>query len=75
MNGALIAIGVRSPALRKPATAAAERLGKVEVDHGATACETPDAVSYIDKPWARLQGKYPSPAAAERARESMRTRC
>jgi 3-methyladenine DNA glycosylase AlkD len=75
MNGALIAIGGRSPALRKAATAAAKRIGRVEVDHGATACETPDAVPYIDKAWARLQGKFPTPAAAERARESMRTRC
>lgn len=75
MNGALIAIGGRSPALRKSAAAAARRIGSVEVDHGATACETPDAISYIDKMWARSQGRYPSPAAAERARESMRTRC
>lgn len=75
MNGALIAIGGRSPALRERAAAAARRIGRVEVDHGATACETPDAVSYIDKMWARSQGKHPSPAAAERARESMRTRC
>jgi 3-methyladenine DNA glycosylase AlkD len=75
MNGALIAIGGRSPGLRKAATAAARRIGKVEVDHGDTACETPDAVPYIEKMWARSQGKFPSPAAAERARESMRTRC
>jgi 3-methyladenine DNA glycosylase AlkD len=75
MNGALIAIGGRSPALRELATVTAGRIGRVEVDHGATACETPDATSYIDKMWARSQGKYPSPAAAERARESMRTRC
>lgn len=75
MNGALIAIGGRSPALRKAATAAAKRIGKIEVDHGATACETPDAVPYIDKTWARLQTKFPTPAAAERARASMRTRC
>lgn len=75
MNGALIAIGGRSPALRKTAAAVARSIGRVEVDHGATACETPDAVSYIEKLWARSQGKFPSPAAAERARESMRTRC
>lgn len=75
MNGALIAIGGRSPALREMAVAAARRIGRVEVDHGATACETPDAISYIEKTWARSQGRFPSPAAAERARESMRTRC
>ena len=75
MNGALIAIGGRSAPLRKAACAAAKRIGKVEVDHGDTACETPDAISHIEKMWARSQGKFPTPAAAERARESMRTRC
>jgi 3-methyladenine DNA glycosylase AlkD len=75
MNGALIAIGGRSAALRKAACAAAKRIGKVDVDHGDTACRTPDAVPYIEKMWARSQGKFPTPAAAERARESMRTRC
>ncbi len=49
MNGALIAIGVRSAALRKLALAAARRIGKVEVDHGDTACKTPDAAAYIKK--------------------------
>jgi 3-methyladenine DNA glycosylase AlkD len=75
MNGALIAISGRSPALRKAACAAAKRIGKVEVDHGDTACQTPDAIPYIEKMWARPRGKFPTPAAAERARESMRTRC
>ncbi len=75
MNNALIAIGGRSPALRKAATAAAKRIGKVDVDHGDTSCQTPDAKSYIDKMWERSGTKFPSPAAAERARESMRTRC
>ena len=45
MNGALIAIGVYKPALRKKAIAAARRIGKVEVDHGETYCKTPDAVA------------------------------
>jgi hypothetical protein len=53
MNNALIAIGGRNEALRKQATAAAKRVGKVDVDHGDTACKTPDAVSYIEKMWAR----------------------
>lgn len=74
MNAALIAIGGRSAALRKLATAAAERIGPVEVDHGDTACTTPDAVVQIGKLWERAK-KFESPAAAERARESMRTRC
>jgi 3-methyladenine DNA glycosylase AlkD len=75
MNGALIAIGGRSAALRTAATAAAKRIGRVEVDHGDTACQTPNAVPYIAKLWERSGTKFPSPAAAERARESMRTRC
>jgi len=74
MNAAVIAIGGRSAALRKLATAAAKRIGPVEVDHGEIACKTPDAVTYIGKLWERSK-KFDSPAAAERARESMRTRC
>jgi 3-methyladenine DNA glycosylase AlkD len=74
MNGAVIAIGGRSAGLRTLATAAAKRIGPVEVDHGDTACTTPDAVTYIAKLWERAK-KFDSPAAAERARESMRTRC
>jgi len=49
MNNALIAIGIRNPALQKQATAAAGRIGKVEVDHGETGCKTPDATAYIQK--------------------------
>lgn len=76
MNQAVIAIGGRNPALRKAATAAAKRIGKVEVDHGDTSCKTPDAADYIEKTWAHaIAKKFPSPAAQERAREPMRTRC
>jgi 3-methyladenine DNA glycosylase AlkD len=76
MNSALISIGGRSPALRKAATAAAKRIGKVEIDYGDTECKTPDAVAYIEKMWAHAAAKkFDSPAAQERARESMRTRC
>jgi len=76
MNMAVIAIGGRSTALRKAATAAATRIGKVEVDHGDTACKTPDARTYIETMWAHANAKkFASPAAQERARESMRTRC
>ena len=53
MNSALISIGIRNHALRKAASAAAKRIGKVEVDHGETGCKTPDALGYIDKTWAR----------------------
>ncbi len=76
MNHAVIAIGSRSVGLRKAAMAAAQRIGKVEVDHGDTACKTPDAAAYIDKVWGHSQAKgFESPAAQERKRESMRTRC
>ena len=76
MNTALITIGGRSAALRKAATAAAKRIGKVEVDHGDTSCKTPDAVPYIEKMWAHAAAKkFGSPAAQERAREPMRLRC
>jgi len=76
MNQALITIGGRNPALRKAATAAAKRIGKVEVDHGDTDCKTPDAAPYIEKMWAHAAAKkFASPAAQERAREPMRTRC
>ncbi len=76
MNRALITIGGRNAALRKLATAAARRVGQVDVDHGDTACKTPDAEAYIAKMWAHATAKeFASPAAQERAREPMRTRC
>jgi 3-methyladenine DNA glycosylase AlkD len=53
MNGALIGIGGRNPRLRPQAIAAGKRIGKVEVDHGETGCQTPAAVPYIEKIWAR----------------------
>jgi hypothetical protein len=49
MNGAVIAIGTRNPALEAQAIAAAKVIGVVDVDHGDTNCETPDAASYIQK--------------------------
>jgi hypothetical protein len=57
MNMALIAIGLRSPALRKAATEAARRIGPVEVDHGDTGCKTPDAIAYIAKSWERKKAR------------------
>ena len=53
MNDALIAIGIHKPPLTAEAKAAAARIGKVVVDHGETACKTPDAVPYIEKALAR----------------------
>lgn len=75
-NNALISIGCRNPGLRDAALAAAARLGKVEIDHGDTACKTPDAGDSIRKAWDHAQAKQAaSPAAQERARASMRIRC
>ncbi len=76
MNMAVILIGCRNASLRKAATAAAQRIGPVDVDHGDTACKTPDAAAYIAKTWAHSTGKdFESPAAHERTRESPRVRC
>jgi len=76
MNRTVIAIGCRNAALRKAALAAAKRIGQVEVDHGDTACKTPDAVEYIEKTWAHAKAKgFESPAAQERTREVPRRRC
>ena len=49
MNSAVIAIGIFKPTLRKQAIEAAQRIGKVEIDHGDTNCSTPDAVLSIEK--------------------------
>ena len=47
MNRALIAIGIRNEDLKQTAIGIAREIGKVQVDHGATSCKTPDAESYI----------------------------
>lgn len=44
MNAALIAIGMRNQRLHPIALAAAERIGRVDVDHGDSDNTTPDAV-------------------------------
>ena len=76
MNMAVIVIGSRNAALRKSALATAKRIGKVEIDHGDTACQTPDAAEYIEKMWVHAKSKkFESPAAQERARERPRRRC
>ena len=49
MNGALISIGIFKPALRKKAIETARRIGTIEVNHGETNCQTPDAVRSIEK--------------------------
>ena len=53
MNMALISIGGYRPKLTEKAIATSGRIGKVEVDHGDTACKTPDAAEYIRKMVAR----------------------
>jgi 3-methyladenine DNA glycosylase AlkD len=75
MNRALITIGGRSSSLRKAVLAAAKRIGEVSVDHGDTACKTPDAAESVEKMWARSEAKFGSPAAHERSMKSMRRRC
>ncbi len=55
MNSAVIQIGARNEKLKQLATSTAERIGRVEVDHGETGCKTPEAVSYIEKIWARKE--------------------
>lgn len=76
MNLAVIAIGTRNGPLRNAALAASKRIGRVDVDHGNTACKTPDAAGSIEKAWAHSTAKgFASPAEHERSRESPRTRC
>jgi 3-methyladenine DNA glycosylase AlkD len=57
MNMALICIGSRSAGLAATATAAADRIGKVTVDHGETGCKTPLAGPYIQKTRAHRAAK------------------
>lgn len=57
MNSTLISIGIRNDKLERLAIAAAKRIGPVEVDHGETACKTPDAVPYIQKARSRAKKK------------------
>lgn len=40
---------MRRPGLEKLALAAAGRIGNVELDHGETSCQTPDAAAYLRK--------------------------
>ena len=55
MNQALIAIGLRNSTLEAEALALAARVGKVAVDHGDTACETPEVAGYIAKAKAQRE--------------------
>jgi 3-methyladenine DNA glycosylase AlkD len=64
MNSALIAIGMRDPALQKVAMEAAKRIGTVEVDHGETGCKTPDAYTYMQKKKPQRSRKKPGKASS-----------
>ena len=66
MNRALIAVGSRSAELAETAIAAARRIGPVEINHGDTACQTPDAELYIKKSRAYATEKAKSGAKAAR---------
>ncbi|TKI95669.1 DNA alkylation repair protein [Bacillus wiedmannii] len=57
MNSALIAIGIRNEDLARKAIEIAREIGKVQVDHGATSCKTPDAEPYIQKARERAEKK------------------
>ena len=57
MNSALIAIGSRSDELEKEALEVAERVGRIEVDHGETGCKTSLATDYIPKSRERVRKK------------------
>jgi len=70
MNNALIAIGCRGGALQTKAVAAAKRIGKVEVDHGDTSCQTPDAAAYIARTLAHRAAREAKAKASASARAS-----
>ena len=38
---------LKAPEKEKKAIASAKRIGKVDVEHGETNCQTPDAIAYI----------------------------
>ena len=57
MNMALIAIGARSEFLQNLALPAANKIGKIVVDHGDTGCKTPDATDFILKTTERRKKK------------------
>jgi 3-methyladenine DNA glycosylase AlkD len=60
MNGYVIACGTYVAPLGDKAIAMARKLGRVEIDMGDTACQVPDAESYIQK------SRRGSPIAAKR---------
>ena len=69
MNRALIAIGSRGGTLMTKALAAAKRIGPVQVDHGDTDCQTPDAATYIAKVVAHRSAKAKKTSASAPTRK------
>ncbi|HYO87141.1 MAG TPA: DNA alkylation repair protein [Candidatus Limnocylindrales bacterium] len=61
MNNVIISIGGRGGELASAATAAAQRIGLVIVDHGETGCKTPDAAPYIERILARKGAQVVKP--------------
>lgn len=57
MNNCLIAIGARNEALRERVLKAAQKIGKVEIDHGDTSCKTFIIEEYLDKIYERKRQK------------------
>lgn len=55
MNNFVIAVGISVTPLTEKAIAAAREIGEVKVFAGNTACQTPDAETYIER--ARAKGK------------------
>jgi 3-methyladenine DNA glycosylase AlkD len=73
MNGAVIAIGCRGGAAMSKAVTVAKRIGPVDVDHGETGCETPEAVSYIKKVLDHQAGKGGKPSVKAAAKVQGKT--
>ena len=57
MLNTIIAIGGRGGALMDKTIESATRIGFVDIDHGNTGCETPDAIPYMRKVAARADQK------------------
>lgn len=57
MNSFLIAVGSYVPDLTEFVVKVAEKIGKVKIDHGKTACKTPYAPEHIQKALARGTGQ------------------
>lgn len=49
MLNALIAIGMQSDELKELVYLVVDEIGEIKIDHGDTACKTPDVKAYIEK--------------------------